>query len=294
MPEHAEVKITSEFANTIASDRIYKRIEKSPVSKVKTDLSIPFNEFQIQVISRGKELKVIFLDVNSNDRKEMLIGLGMSGTFVNIRTNAKPETREKFLKHSHLRFIDENEDMLCFHDVRRFGKWKWIENGKWSSNRGYDPVTEYEDFKKTLMNLYQEQNKKFNHPISEFLMDQKYWNGIGNYLRAEMIYRVPGLNPWKNFNDLCEAELIGIIEQAKECPLQAYALQGGEFKDWNNPFGNESGEYKENIHTWKKVYSGKNISWISDKTGRRFWFDPKWNGQVPERYLEKKHSLCDL
>lgn len=291
MPEHAEVKISSEFTHKIAADKIYTKIEKSDVSKVKTDLTIPFNKFKIQAISRGKELKVIFLDVNSNESKEMLIGLGMSGTFVNIRNSANAEAREKFLKHSHLRFIDENENMLCFHDVRRFGKWKWVENGKWSSNRGSDPVSEYEDFKKVLINLYQEQNKKFDIPISEFLMDQKYWNGIGNYLRAEMIYRVPGLNPWTSFNDLSNKELQGIIEQAKECPLQAYALQGGQFKDWNNPFGNESGDYQENIHTWKKVYSAANTSWITDKNGRRFWFDKKWNSVIPERYLNKKHHL---
>ena len=29
----------------------------------------------------------------------------------------------------------------------------------------------------------------FNKPICEVLLNQKYFNGIGNYLRAEILYR---------------------------------------------------------------------------------------------------------
>ena len=33
------------------------------------------------------------------------------------------------------------------------------------------------------------ENAAFNHPICETMLNQKYFNGIGNYLRAEILYR---------------------------------------------------------------------------------------------------------
>ena len=67
----------------------------------------------------------------------------------------------------------------------RFGKWKVSDS--FSSNRGPDPVREYELFRKNILtNLH---SKTFKKPICEVLNDQMYFNGIGNYLRAEILYR---------------------------------------------------------------------------------------------------------
>ena len=41
----------------------------------------------------------------------------------------------------------------------------------------------------------------FNKPICEALLNQKYFNGIGNYLRAEVLYRYLQLFVW--FVALC-------------------------------------------------------------------------------------------
>lgn len=50
-------------------------------------------------------------------------------------------------------------------------------------------------------------DKAFDRPICEALLNQKYFNGIGNYLRAEILYRfvltlLRGINPQIHFN-LC-------------------------------------------------------------------------------------------
>lgn len=38
-------------------------------------------------------------------------------------------------------------------------------------------------------------DKAFDRPICEALLDQRFFNGIGNYLRAEILYRSAG-KPW--------------------------------------------------------------------------------------------------
>lgn len=35
-------------------------------------------------------------------------------------------------------------------------------------------------------------DKVFDQPICEALLDQRFFNGIGNYLRAEILYRSAG------------------------------------------------------------------------------------------------------
>ena len=82
-----------------------------------------------------------------------------------------------------LKFYSNADTTLSFVDVRRFGKWK--QGLAWSDGRGPDPTTEYDEFWKNVMtNL-----TKLKKPLYEMLMDQKYFNGIGNYLRAEIIFR---------------------------------------------------------------------------------------------------------
>ena len=99
--------------------------------------------------------------------------------------------------------------MLSFVDYRRFGKWEI--NGEWGKDRGPDPISNYEvlfiKYKKVLykfligiilhyFHIYFYQTKDFrsnilnnledvafNGPICETMLNQKYFNGIGNYLR---------------------------------------------------------------------------------------------------------------
>ena len=46
---------------------------------------------------------------------------------------------------------------------------------------------EYEAFRANVLeNL---EDSAFNRPICEAMLNQKFFNGIGNYLRAEILYR---------------------------------------------------------------------------------------------------------
>ena len=67
----------------------------------------------------------------------------------------------------------------------RFGRWELTD--EWSKNRGPDPMFEYKEFRSNILDSLED--KIFDKPLCEVMHNQKYFNGIGNYLRAEIIFR---------------------------------------------------------------------------------------------------------
>ena len=114
-------------------------------------------------------------------------------------------------------------------------------------------------------------------------MDQKFFNGIGNYLRAEILYRIPSLDPRTTGREAI-ASHPEVLELCRDIPNMAYIQGGGQLKDWENPWQSD----KEKFERFIKCYNNKNMGHIMDKNGRRFWFDPKWNIQMLEHISKQK------
>jgi len=264
MPELAEVRLTSDFVNKITRGKVFHSVWKNPVHKG-SEFEIGF-PFEIESQSRGKEL---MLEISEPDLfhtgqylpkvKTLMMTMGMGGHFEWAETGSR-------IKHTHLSFIcDEGE--LAFVDIRRFGKWKF---GFWNSERGPDPTKQFVAFKKNILDNLE--SRDFKKPIHELLMNQKYFNGIGNYLRAEILFRTecdPFISSREGIHGFPE-----IIDLCRDLPLIAYQLGGGRLKDWKNPFGEKS------TNTWESFmlcYGNKSMSKILDRNGRTFWYNPKWN-----------------
>ena len=271
MPELAELRLTADYINACSQGDgphiHYISIEKNPAHKG-TNCITPENTgeyFSLSAKSRGKELLVYIH--KDNNITPIRMSMGMSGHFE--LTNTGQES-----KHAHLKFYRKDGTTLSFVDVRRFGKWKASET--WSTNRGPDPTTEADDFKyHILKNL---DKKVFDQPIHLVLMNQKYFNGIGNYLRAEILYRLPEVDPFMQARIIIE-KYPKLIELCTIIPRKAYALGGGQLKDWENPFKTD----KEKFEKFIQCYGNSKMAWCKDKNGRRFWFDPKWY----DTYLSK-------
>merc|ERR1712203_828152 len=104
--------------------------------------------------------------------------------------------------------IDEKpQQVLSFVDYRRFGRWEL--EGDWGKDRGPDPIYDYENFRKNVLDNLSA--APFNKPICETMLDQKYFNGIGNYLRAEILYRC-SVPPFDKARDVLSTLLSGNSE----------------------------------------------------------------------------------
>lgn len=287
MPELAELRLTADYINQEAQNRVFYSVKKNPVHKGK-EVEIQFRGFTISAESRGKELMLTLTQFNSSHQVKLLMTMGMSGYFKWVDVGV-------LSKHSHLRFQSENGS-LDFVDVRRFGKWKLAED--WSEDRGPDPVEQFQDFVRNVKaNLHK---KDFDKPINEVLMNQKWFNGIGNYLRAEILYRVD-INPFTPAREAL-AQKPEIYTLCRLIPSQAYLLGGGELKDWKNPFYFETVEdMKDGWDSFMQCYGKPGMATMIDNNGkgRRFWYDPKWNKDEdtwchysgmpsPKAYLKQK------
>lgn len=288
MPELAEIKIASDFFNSKSRRKKCIKIVPNINSKVSTDLSID-GPFKITSKSRGKELMFIIKDRNEEERK-LLLFFGMSGFFKVIKTDADE-------KKARLTFYFDDHSIVGFFDNRSFSKWKWVDD--WSPNRGPCPVTEFKKFKANIKNNMDA--KAFKKPLHVVLLNQKYFNGIGNYLRSTIIYNLKRINPDTPFNELDIMEVDAIIESCRLIPAffyfhQAYAIINKDNYD------------KDDILAWDDTIdfldTYRKFSWVEednllidlitstspnallfygvgcskkDSTGRTFWYDCKWD-----------------
>lgn len=252
MPELAELKLTADYINKVSKGKTFVNIKKNPQHKWK-EVVQEEKEFKINAKSRGKEL-IVYLN-----EYPIRMSMGMTGHFRMTETG-------KEVKHSHLIFESKDGMSLSFVDVRRFGKW-W-PGEEWSSNRGPDPTTEFGDFVK---NIEKNLGKlAFSKPICEVLLNQQYFNGIGNYLRAEIIYRIPRLSPFTQARKALGYYFDEITSLCNIIPLQAYQHGGGSIKDWENPFGVES-----NVGHFMKCYGNPEMVKEKDSNGRMIWYRPE-------------------
>ncbi len=262
MPEHAEIRITKDYINQISPEILFHKISYSKEAKgIKKPL--PFEKFHITAQSRGKELKLILRPIDGKPYIKLVFQFGMTGNwyFVNYENFKK-------IKHVHIWFEGKKEDksfFLAFQDVRRFGSWRLSH---WGENRGPDPIDDSEAFIKNIKdNLHK---KVFEGRILEVLMNQKYFNGIGNYLRAEIIAQA-NINPFLPAKDVLSGQSgIEFLKTINKVIKQAHYLGGAQLKDWKNPFGKNKEEFME----WLQVY-GKSESML-DKQKRNFWYLKKW------------------
>ena len=176
--------MNSLFINNVCSGQVFRgQPIRSSVSK-NPEIQWDSANFTITSESRGKEL-ALFLrcQQKASNVLRILFRFGMSGKFVFTNTDSIP-------KHAHLQFHtvpkgkDHNE-VLSFVDVRRFGSWHVTD--EWGEERGPDILNEFDQFRSNVLgNL---EDAAFNRPICEAMLNQRYFNGIGNYLRAEVLFR---------------------------------------------------------------------------------------------------------
>lgn len=263
MPELAELAIMADFVNSYAKGVTFHKIEKSPVSKVKTDLNVfAGGPFTVSASSRGKEM-LLTLE-RENEKKHLLISMGMSG---NVMADANVTETCVLPKHAHLRIYGQGT-VICLVDPRRFAKWSWKEG--FSENRGPCPVKEHKEFRKNFWaKIGLLPHCLDTVPMIDVIMNQSIFNGIGNYLRAEIFHRAD-VNPFKSFDDLEDEEIERVLDYCKICPTEAYVLGGGQLKDWKNSFEVSA----KSFHEWMKMYQqGEKIF---DRGKRALWYDKKW------------------
>ncbi|XP_067235374.1 endonuclease 8-like 1 [Chanodichthys erythropterus] len=325
MPEGPELHLASLFVNRMCEGLVFTgAVEKSEVNK---NPEVPFccDAYCIKAQSRGKEVRLTLTPIKNDDDGKRKVGkhqsqqpmdvvfrFGMSGFFRFTSVDDLP-------KHAHLRFYtNENpRRVLSFVDTRRFGSWH--PNGTWQKDRGPCVMFEYESFRENVLSNLSD--KAFDKPICEALLNQKYFNGIGNYLRAEILFRLQ-IPPFTKARMVLEGielkdedkkeikkttdragkkgvkvEIPDLLSLCHDVPFEVVKL--GE-----NGYAPAKGEYSV-LQAWMQCYSVDGMNSISDHNGRTIWFkgDPgpmvpkdaksrkmKWKIQKDHEYTDSKKA----
>jgi formamidopyrimidine-DNA glycosylase len=181
MPEICEVRGFAQVVQTHSGP--YSSVLKCEGHRCE-DIRPLFTPFLCSAKARGKEMMLSIIEVNGDGRMYLRFLFGLTGSFQFIPPN------EDILKHSHLIFTDENGGRLCFVDPRRFGSWQVVKSDEeWSKDRSPDLLSEFDAFALNLAKRFEtkKHTRFFTKPICEVLLDQTLFNGIGNYLRAEIL-----------------------------------------------------------------------------------------------------------
>tara|TARA_R110002020_G_scaffold205131_2_gene409678 strand:+ start:10734 stop:11561 length:828 start_codon:yes stop_codon:yes gene_type:complete len=164
-----------------------------------------------------------------------------------------------------------------YKDARRFGTFKVFHRDnsaltKKLNTLGPDMLSAPPTFEEFEIRM----RKKDHWNIAKALMDQKVVSGIGNYIKAEVLYGA-GISPWREVNTLNQDELKEIYHHSLWVINAAYECRGASIKDYVLPDGTK-GDYKFKFKVYSKKVSPEGHRVICEETPdrRKTWWCPDY------------------
>lgn len=147
-------------------------------------------------------------------------------------------------KHIHLIYYLSNGYMLCYQDVRKFGRIEYKEDTSLYNTFpiaevGYDPILDKEI---EINKIYDKILNKVV-PIKTTLLDQSIIAGLGNIYVDEVLFK-SRINPLKASNLITLDELKEIIKNTKEILSNAIKFKGTTIRSYTSSLGVE-GQYQK-------------------------------------------------
>nr|XP_047937408.1 endonuclease 8-like 1 isoform X4 [Anser cygnoides]XP_047937409.1 endonuclease 8-like 1 isoform X4 [Anser cygnoides] len=298
MPEGPELALAGRYINEACGGLVFcGGAERSAVGR---GPEVPFRSeaYRLGAAARGKELRLRLEPLGPGRPQALVFRFGMSGGF-RLRPAAAPP------RHAHLRFLTRESPprALCFVDARRFGSWRLGD--AWQPGRGPCVLTEYRAFRENVLkNL---DDKAFDKPICEALLNQKYFNGIGNYLRAEILYRLK-IPPFEKARTVLEAlkhqeqarrkknssltlskklklkrDNPDLLELCHTVPMEVVAAE-------KNLLDPDHADNHTAFKNWLQCYGVPGMSSLRDHNGRTIWFQGEPGPMAPRAPTPRSHA----
>jgi len=218
-----------------------------------------------KVYAHGK--KIVFVFTNGSF---LLSFLGLEGSWFKSKDDVE-------LNNLILFKMQVKDFYLCYKDTRHFGSIEYILNYE-SLQQRLDKGIDIMNEENTIENwhcIIKEAIKRHRKPlqICEFLLEQRYILGIGNYLRAEILYAA-GVNPFKTINELSPSEIELLCEHSFIEMQRALNGRGASLRTYKDFSGN-AGSYKTRIYGHSIAPNGFPIVRMKDRNNRTIWFCPE-------------------
>ncbi|KAI8506175.1 Endonuclease 8-like 1 [Branchiostoma belcheri] len=266
MPEGPELHLAARFVNAMCAGRVFSgKPVKSEVNWKNPEVAFEAAAYTVSAVSRGKEAAITF----DNGFQ--------TGPYFTVRPGP-----ELVIERFHGFHQDKPPMVLSFVDVRRFGRWE--VGAGWQKDRGPCVILEYQDFRSHVLSSLAD--TAFNRPICEVLLNQKYFNGVGNYLRAEVLFRL-GIPPFVSARSVLEPlakteELVAqngkkgvkikteqpdLLELCNKLALEVVSLGATTYSH-----APDSESSHDAFLRWLQCYYNSDMRTLVDHNGRTIWF----------------------
>lgn len=268
MPEGPELKRSRDEIRDIILGRKIHHMSPTGEGRYRTTLPAGYKSaFELLPLTvEGVDTKGKFMwwTLRSGERKLfMWCTYGMSGQW-------SPRHRK------HTAFIVEHDGgRLHFVDQRRFGTLKFVEYESEHEAKLQslgpdvlgDPPVALEIFAERIL-------RKPSRNIGETLMDQTCVSGVGNYLRAEILW-ASRVSPWRQVADLTAAEVLTLHENTLSICRASYESGGSTLYTFEGVDG-EPGEYGDRFAVYGRSTDaeGNEVVRESDGDGRTVHWSP--------------------
>ena len=256
MPEGPEVKIIVDRLSFIQG-RYLTEIEWDKASKYRDGIDgyqELYEYLPLMIESIHCKGKQIFFVLTSKTIKYVLnCTLGMEGRWLfeptshsNLNLKHCPEYLQYTL-NGKVQPLSIDEEILYFDDCRHFGNLFILTEIQYQnklSQIGPDLLTEEISPDSWLSKAKNGRIK--NKQICDYLMTQKYFSGIGNYLKSEILYAAK-IRPNRMMKELSDHDLLTILHFAQFKIRQSYQSKGLTIRSYIDPDGNK-GEFKCSVY----------------------------------------------
>nr|QBK85530.1 MAG: formamidopyrimidine-DNA glycosylase [Marseillevirus LCMAC101] len=270
MPESPEVKLFAKRLNaSFATQQLLRiTIVRGPYKDNEKEKYKHFREqaesFQPHVIKRVKNKgKWLYFKLDGPEYAALGVHHGMEGSWCNDPDN-KHIILELKMK------CDQKITKIYFQDSRRFGTFTLLtkeELQKELKKLGPDIFKmTLEEFDKSL-----KVKRIQKHRLCEALMDQSVISGIGNYLRADIMY-LAKLDPKIEVFDLDESDKQRLYNAIRKVSRSSYGSGSTTVGYYESAIHN--GGYEFLVYQKAICPKGKKIQTFKDKNGRTVHYVP--------------------
>ena len=229
MPELPEIHRYNRAINGWAQGKVFTSFTILPKFQHIADQLTKLLPFSVRSQVRGKEQVLCFRNEARGEEMEIKFNHGLEGKFL-VDQSPNPAPFEKHRFHS-------NQGDLVYVDKPNMHR---ISVGSFDLSRGPDPVLDPASFLENLSRLKSTMAAK---PIGEVMLEQQFFNGIGNYLRSEILHRAQ-INPLTAASavlsdparraavaSLCESVCLEVI-QTPSLNKYGNAAEKAAFQNW--------------------------------------------------------------
>lgn len=171
--------------------------------------------------------------------------------------------------------ITRDTRSLFFNDPRHFGTIKFVKGSALHVKKlkTLGPCILTDDVTPEI--FAQNVLKKPARTIAEALMDQSVVSGVGNYIKAEALFR-SGVSPWRQVTEISSVEYVSLCESVVTVASESYAAQGATISTYRTVDGHEgTTQFNFKVYSMKQCPKGHDVRREETPEGRTSHWCPQ-------------------